>query len=233
MLWFSVGINVIFLVVCSCFIRSKGGITYIVNKFHAAFRSAPTEKNVNTRADLFKTYKRQENGIMFLGDSLTQGIEWSELFPNHHIYNRGIGGETTDAIIARLDEVIQKNPSKLFIMMGTNDIGRGSSSVDVMSNYKKLVSRIKSELTQTEIYIQSVLPSNNQMKNGVSTSNEEVVSLNKRLEEYASVEGITYIDIHPKLVDENKQLAEKYTVDGLHLTPEGYSVWIDTINDYV
>lgn len=52
--------------------------------------------------------------IVFLGDSITAGADWSALFGNPCIINAGVPGATTDNIISRLDEVIvyKCNPRK-------------------------------------------------------------------------------------------------------------------------
>ena len=53
------------------------------------------------------------------------------------------------------------------------------------------------------------------------------------MKEYCGVHDITYIDIYSKLVDKNDNLAEKYTVDGLHLNDAGYDVVTDILKKYV
>jgi lysophospholipase L1-like esterase len=58
-----------------------------------------------------------------LGDSLTEWGNWHELVPEHRIINRGIAGDTSSGVLDRLQEVIERRPKVVFVMIGTNDIG--------------------------------------------------------------------------------------------------------------
>ncbi|HKM18502.1 MAG TPA: GDSL-type esterase/lipase family protein, partial [Aliarcobacter sp.] len=61
--------------------------------------------------------------IVMIGDSITDGAEWYELLQNSEVQNRGIGGDTTNGVLDRLN-TINKSIKKAFIMIGINDIGR-------------------------------------------------------------------------------------------------------------
>ena len=49
--------------------------------------------------------------VVMIGDSLTDGAEWREIFPDQKIVNRGIDSDTTDGVLARLDEIVSIKPS--------------------------------------------------------------------------------------------------------------------------
>ena len=65
-----------------------------------------------------------------IGDSITMGYQVSTPWParlagkvGQTVYNRGVGGETTGAGLARIQKVINDTrPTHLFIMFGTNDV---------------------------------------------------------------------------------------------------------------
>src|SRR3954451_1058356 len=57
-----------------------------------------------TRLDFFRQTVGDADVVM-LGDSITEGIDWHELFPHVRILNRGIGGDTSAGVLNRLDEV--------------------------------------------------------------------------------------------------------------------------------
>jgi lysophospholipase L1-like esterase len=62
--------------------------------------------------------------IVFLGDSITDFFRVNEFFPGVYVINRGISGDTTDGVLNRLAEsVYELSPSKIFLMIGTNDLG--------------------------------------------------------------------------------------------------------------
>ncbi len=74
------------------------------------------------RAALF----RELNGmpdIVMLGDSLTEWGNWHELVPEFRVINRGIAGDTSFGVLGRLQEVIDRRPKVVFVMVGTNDLG--------------------------------------------------------------------------------------------------------------
>ncbi|WP_295792675.1 GDSL-type esterase/lipase family protein [Mucilaginibacter sp.] len=123
-------------------------ITYSINKY----------KNNEAQLRLFKILPHSKDDIVFVGTSLTQGFPLQEFFTNTHLKNRGIGGNTVTDIQARIGEVIAGKPHKIFLEMGTNDIGTG---VAIDTVYKKLIAlirAIKSGTPATKLYVHAVLP---------------------------------------------------------------------------
>ena len=70
------------------------------------------------------------------GDSLTEGIDWRELFPDVKILNRGIGGDTSAGVLNRLDEVIGRHPKIVVLMIGANDLRMGVPVPQVAANIR-------------------------------------------------------------------------------------------------
>ena len=227
--------NILFVGVAGYFIYSRGGISYIVNKVNAftGEESTKIDTYYSGKYELFKTFDQKEHAIVFLGDSLTDGNEWSEMFPNQNVINRGISSDNTQGVINRIKEVVNRKPSKLFVMIGINDIIQVRKIDGIIEDYKEIIETVENDSTETKIYIQSVLPANNDVRVNNPVDNEKIVSLNKFLKEYADDKGITYIDIYSMVVDENNQLYSAYTTDGLHLSSEGYYVWKDTIEQFI
>ena len=58
------------------------------------------------RASLFEMLGTDSTSIVFLGNSLTHGCEWHELFGNPHIVNRGINGDVVDGFLADHPELV-------------------------------------------------------------------------------------------------------------------------------
>ena len=86
----------------------------------------------------FRTLPNTKGEIIFLGNSITDYCEWSELFQNSKIKNRGISGDVTDGVLERLDEVTESKPSKIFLMIGINDLSRGKSEEYIFNNQELL-----------------------------------------------------------------------------------------------
>lgn len=168
--------------------------------------------------------------IIFLGDSITDICEWSELLNNPNVLNRGISGDTTDGVINRLKEVIRLKPSKIFIMLGINDIGKCRSNESIIEDYKKILTTIKRELPGTKIYVQSVLPINKD-KFKTHTNDEEIIKFNAELIKLCRESKIYYVDLYSKFVTAGNKLNPEFTTGGLHLNGKGYIVWKEMIED--
>lgn len=196
---------------------------------------AQGEYNLRRRS-LFEVLPIRSNDIVFLGNSITDGCEWAELFDNRHIKNRGISADRSDWLLERIDTIIAGHPKKLFLMIGTNDLAGGVAPRQVAENVSKLIDRFQTESRWTKIFVQSILP-----VNGRSFRNfpdhyahaAEIVETNRLLEELCAEKGVVYLDVYSVLVDANGDLNAAYTNDGLHLLGEGYLVWKDAIKSYV
>jgi len=171
-----------------------------------------------------------ENEIIFLGNSLTDGCEWAELFSNPNIKNRGIGGDDTDGILERLEEVILSKPAKIFIMIGTNDLAFGKTVDYIIGNYNKILDRIEVASPETKIYIQSELPTDDAVH--FTRKNADLQEINMHLKKIAADRGHEYIDLFSLFFKENK-LNTIYSYDGLHVNGDGYLLWKKTIEKYV
>jgi len=146
------------------------------------------------------------------------------LLKNDRIKNRGICGDTTEGVLNRIDNIIEHQPKKLFILIGINDLNQGIQVFDIVENYHLILRKVKESLPNTQVFIQSVLPVNYQkfQRNGV---NDKVVELNVRLRELTKEFSYQYIDLFSAFLDINKELNSQYTIDGVHLNGQGYLLW--------
>ncbi len=126
-----------------------------------------------------------KNEIVFLGNSITDGMEWSELLGNKKCVNRGISADITEGILIRLEAITKLQPAKLFIMIGVNDLSRNMTPEEVAANYRKILERVKSETPRTKVYIESVLPVNPATGMALNHTNKtpQIMELNGRLKE--------------------------------------------------
>lgn len=173
--------------------------------------------------------------IVFLGDSLTEGGEWSELLPNAETINRGISGDTTEGVLARLDEVIRHRPSQVFLLIGTNDLAHGIGADIICTNIFLIVHRLLQALPETKIYLQSILPVNKaytRFPNHIQAA-PIIPLINQVLRNKAEEHRYTFVDLHTQMADGAGQLRKEYTHDGLHLLPEGYRRWAEIIREHL
>ena len=187
------------------------------------------------RATLFDELPIGKKDIVMLGNSLTDGCEFNELLGNRHIKNRGIVGDIVQGLIDRIDPIIKGQPKKLFIMCGVNDISHNVSADSIARATEKLIVMVKQGSPRTKIYLQSLLPFNNEVREWKLLKNQEhvVVEANILLEQVARRQGVTWINLYPLFADENGRLRADLTNDGLHLMGKGYLIWRDAIKPYV
>jgi lysophospholipase L1-like esterase len=172
--------------------------------------------------------------IVFLGDSMTDEGEWSKLFPNEHVVNRGIGGDTTHGVLERLNQIIDLNPPKIFLMIGTNDLCYNRSINSALDNYDQILATLHHQLPNTKIYIESVLPFNDKIFPSVYLrTNTNIEKLDIGIKKLAEKYHDPYIDMVDKFSDEDGRLPASDTTDGLHLNQKGYNIWQQQLDSYV
>lgn len=187
------------------------------------------------RATLFDLLPVYSSDIIMLGNSLTDGAEWNELFDNCHVKNRGIVGDIIPGFFERLEPILKGQPRKIFIMGGVNDISHGVSADSIVSAMTQVVITIQARCPKTEIYVQSMLPFNNDVRLWKLLKGREqvVVDGNKGLESMCQRLGVTFINLYPLFVGEDGKMKPEYTNDGLHLMGGAYLIWRDAMLPYI
>lgn len=187
------------------------------------------------RATLFDLLPVYSSDIIMLGNSLTDGAEWNELFDNCHVKNRGIVGDIIPGFFERLEPILKGQPRKIFIMGGVNDISHGVSADSIVSAMTQVVTTIQARCPKTEIYVQSMLPFNNDVRLWKLLKDREqvVVDGNKGLESMCQRLGVTFINLYPLFVGEDGKMKPEYTNDGLHLMGGAYLIWRDALLPYI
>lgn len=187
------------------------------------------------RSDLFEKLPITSKDIIFIGNSIINGAEWCELFPNKPVKNRGISGDITEVVYERLDYITKAKPAKIFLMIGVNDIARGIETSTTVDYMRKIIEKIQQTAPKTKIYIQSLLPVNADFEMFKGHMKPEFIKeINNQFKALAREYKITFIDLYPHFVEKGTdKLATKYTNDGLHLMAEGYFLWRDIILPYL
>jgi lysophospholipase L1-like esterase len=167
--------------------------------------------------------------IIFLGNSITEIGPWAKLTGDTTVVNRGIGGDITYGVLKRLDDVIARQPSKVFLLIGINDIGKDIPDTVIADNIRKIVATIVQGSANTKIYVQSILPLNPDVKNFPQHYNKEehVLKVNAMLPGMLASLKCTFVNIFPLLLDDKQRLDAQYTLDGLHVNQKGYVIWVD------
>lgn len=183
---------------------------------------------------------------VFTGSSLMEMFpieKWvKELGPNAPIvYNRGVGGYRTTDLLPILDAcVFELTPRKVFINIGTNDLSDDNISLEtVMSNYDRIITQIEEKLPSVIIYMMAYYPINyeaatEEMKPCLLIrTNEKINRANELVAQLAAKHGQKYINVNAPLMDEQGRLKAQYTIEGMHIKPEGYRAIFEDIMAYV
>lgn len=180
-----------------------------------------------------------DENIVFFGDSITNGYKIEEFYPKNNVINSGTSGDTTENLLERMEDVYKYNPSKVFILIGINDLNRGKSIDEILDNIQRIVNNIKTNRKYTNIYIESVYPINRNVfedkdysfNNDIS--NDTIKELNDRLSNLCKENSIQYVDVYNNLIDSEGNLKKDYTKEGLHLTDLGYFKVTSSLSKYI
>ncbi len=228
--------NVIFFIFIILFLSN---IVLISIFFHAFLKYMKSSKA--GKKEYYELLNRdlEKESIVFLGDSLTEFYRTDEFLRDFNIYNRGIAGDTTDDVLDRLESnVIMMKPKKIFLQIGTNDLNENKKPLYIINNIKKIISILIEKLPETKLYLISLYPINDKAM-AVSKiivgrrKQADIETINSALVAFAKEQNITYIDIFPHLLDEDCRLKKEYTVEGLHISLDGYCFITSLLYPYV
>jgi lysophospholipase L1-like esterase len=226
-----IGVLIVIIPIATLYFYEKGKKQGAKSFFELIANFGYTSK-VNTFKSLNKDVPK--GGIVFVGDSITQDYNVYEHFSGKRVYNRGIGGDTTEGLLKRMDVSIHElKPSVVVLLMGTNDFALlNAKPEDVFERMKRIVSEIKDQHPEVNILLQSVYPVNETIDptTVLPRTNKMIDSLNDLLK---TIEGVTYLDLSSKLKDTEGRFNKRYTLEGLHVSPEGYKLITDDILRYL
>ncbi|MDR3345221.1 MAG: GDSL-type esterase/lipase family protein [Oscillospiraceae bacterium] len=214
--------------------------------------------NANPLIEQFKHDLRarfaQENKTVKKGQIVFVGSSLMEIFPiekmqkslglDKVIYNRGIRATTTAELLTAMDVCIfDLAPSKIFINIGSNDIGFNVPEFTFLANYDEILRRIKENLPKTQVYVMAYYPVNTVMASDESAAEHEslfVTRTNKMLEsasrkaaQLAQKYHYEFINVNAGLTDDDGNLRKELTFDGAHMYPAGYEIVLENMKKYL
>lgn len=168
------------------------------------------------------------HSIVFLGDSITEMGAWNELLEKLNIKNRGISGDTTTGLLKRISVIAAGKPDKILIMIGINDIcSKRENTLSIINNYRQILATLSKLTPESKIYIQSILPAKNRkFKQKIKKTNTELVKL-------AAEFNYNYLDLYSYFINNENELDQQYTSDGIHLNGKGYLLWQRIIEEII
>lgn len=171
----------------------------------------------------------REPEVIFAGDSIVEYFPLQELLVTcKTMVNRGVRGYQTSQLLEHRGlHFFGQNLEKIFLLIGTNDLGKEVPLDQTLTNLEQLLYLLQHEYPLVEIKLLSILPvfESEETKSTLYTrNNSEIQKMNRAYEELAQrFPQVEYVDVASELMDDGGQLRENFTTDGLHLTVAGYA----------
>lgn len=223
-LWISLGVNLGLILF----------IWLIFAYYRSSYRSEISEQKERVYAqkmEHFKTLPNHRQELVFLGGSLVAEGLWAELFANKMIKNRGIYGDKLKGVLARLAEVSEAQPAKVFILLGKEDLLDKRSLSEINQDYQSVLTFLSVKSPDTKLYL-CALPPVNPHQGQIQPKNEDIKALNKKIAAMATEFRAVYIDLYEALAKDDV-LNSAYSNDGLHLNGAGYKAWQQALKPHL
>lgn len=212
------------------------GLFVIVTQNDNVMEKENTKKITNKKKETKKQNSDVDikaQNIVFLGDSITEFYHLEDYYDESiPVVNSGIAGNKAYDILTNMDErVYRYNPTKVFLLVGTNDLFHRTDP-EIANNIADIVREIHKHRKNAEVYVESIYPVNNKTEgNDIvvdwmvgERDNERIKEINKKIKENSKDYDYTYLDFYSMLEGEDGLLKLEYTVDGLHISDEGYKL---------
>lgn len=207
-------------------------VMLISNSYKAGAQQVLVDSSYNNghyqhRVAYFNMVPHQRKEIIFLGNSITEAGPWQELLRGHTVLNRGISGDVTYGVLARLHAMLAAKPFKIFLLIGVNDIKRGIPVDTIAQTYERIIQKVVLLSPKTKLYLQSVLPVNETMlaPSYKNVTNEKINKLNEKIRALALQYKLTFINLHLVFAVDG-ELKSDLTLDGIHLKSIAYLQWV-------
>lgn len=189
----------------------------------------------------------QKGQTVFTGSSLMEGFPLNELCMTQGVpgiyYNRGISGLTTEGFLECIHDVLlDLQPRRIFINIGTNDIARSENwEISLEQNYRTILRQALEAIPGVSITLMAYYPVNesvlqkNPLPDGrvIPRTNAGVAVANRIAQQISEELSLCYIDVNHGLTDCSGQLRQELTVDGIHMYPAGYEIVFENLKPYL
>jgi len=165
--------------------------------------------------------------VLFVGSSSIRMWRTHESFPELPVVNRGFGGSHVSDILYYLDRVVLPyDPKVLVFYAGDNDIASGKSAQSMVEDYRRFVQLVHAKLPAVRIVYVAIKPCHNRWSLW-----PEMDKANGLVRDFCEQdERLFFADLAtPLLGDDGTPKRDLFLPDQLHLNPQGYAVWTQTL----
>lgn len=205
-------------------------------------QNAEREKRGKLERFVYLNRYAKKGAILFAGSSLTEQFPIGEFLMDFDlpftIYNRGVGGFTTQDLLQNMDVCIfDLEPARIFLSIGTNDMNDAQFRLEEMlARYGEIVGQIRSRLPDAELTLLAYYPVNSEggaaRKAGPmfrARTNARIDEANRAVQAMADRMHVRYLDLNERLRDSEGNLKREFTAEGVHMYANGYRVVLDAL----
>jgi lysophospholipase L1-like esterase len=163
--------------------------------------------------------------LLMLGDSLVEWGDWSKHLPGVAVINRGIAGEMTEELSARLMEEIDAcpDPDAVLVQSGTNNLLMGYMFFPAI--FTTMMQRLRLCYPQTPLILCSLTPMPIVPAHDLQQVNGELAQV------AAGIENCVFLDLVGPFTERCLPITHPgFLSDQVHLSTRGYQVWADAIS---
>ncbi len=202
--------------------------TDVVSQLQIRFGLADPQELTRNYHELVAFHKRMDDNLLkgtvvFIGDSITQGLAVSAVTPLS--VNYGIGNDTTVGVLNRIGDYHSLNSAKAVVLaVGINDLKRRDPA-EILKNYNTILTKIPRGV---EVVICAVKPVDWRVRQASGRTLQRIDLVNAGLKRLSDRWPNTqFLTVNDKLADAEGNLVREYHIgDGVHLSAAGYDVWI-------
>ena len=185
---------------------------------------------------------------LFIGDSRTAGLsDYGELTTHASyfatesltIYDiletklalKTPQGEEGEAYL--LDVLKSHKYKKIYFCIGINELGN-VGTLPFYKKYNEVIYKIRKLQPKAIIYVQGIMHENKKLSSTDPVfNNRNVLEKNNAIATLANGHDIFYLDMNEAVCDDDGNLKDEYSNDGIHLKAANYGLWEDWLRDHV
>ncbi len=205
-----------------------------------------TGKFQKRHADFLARGKEGTMGVLFLGDSITEGWTkaphiWEHYYGKMQPANFGIGGDQTQHVVWRIEngELDGIHPKVVVLMLGTNNSGSHTAD-EIAAADKKIVAMIRAKIPETKVLLLAIFPRGPSKDRQTNAVTERTIGLaakamatitaaNDQLAKLDDGVNIRYLDVGKKFLGDDGKIPSIIMPDQLHPTAAGYQLWAEAM----
>ena len=174
--------------------------------------------------------------VIFLGDSLTQSWEqtgravWEHYYAARQALNFGIGGDRTQHVLWRVNHgnVDGLSPKVAVVLIGTNNTDGDDNTVgQIADGIAAIVAALRKKLPGTTILLLAILPRGE----NPSVRRGKVLQVNQVIRQLADGIHVRWLAFGERFVGFDGRISRELMPDYLHLSPQGYALWAEAMED--